>query len=94
MNILRNLSRQVSLWCSVVILLVTATAYAEEVTYYHLDALGSTVAATDESGALLWKEAYRPYGERIRKEDANTNDIWYTGKPHEEEMGLNKGVKS
>lgn len=69
-------------------LLITTSVHAEVITYYHHDALGSTVAATDESGALLWKEAYRPYGERIRKEDADTSDIWYTGKPHEEEMGL------
>ena len=27
-----------------------APAQAEEVTYYHLDALGSTVAATDDTG--------------------------------------------
>jgi len=87
-NTSNTLLKQIALWCSVAMLLVTATAHAEEITYYHHDALGSTVAATDENGALLWKEAYRPYGERIRKEDANTNDIWYTGKPHEEEMGL------
>ncbi len=82
------LSGPPALWCSIILLLISASLHAEEITYYHLDALGSTVAATDENGALLWKEAYRPYGERIRKEDASTNDLWYTGKPHEEEMGL------
>jgi len=85
----KEVLNQLRFWCTILLLLlINASLHAEEVTYYHLDALGSTVAATDESGNLLWKEAYRPYGERIRKEDANTNDIWYTGKPHEEEMGL------
>jgi len=89
MNFIVSMSERLCLWSSVIFLLISSSVLnAEEITYYHLDALGSTVAATDENGALLWKEAYRPYGERIRKEDGNTNDIWYTGKPHEEEMGL------
>ena len=84
----RKVLSQIGFWCSAVILLINASVHAEEITYYHLDALGSTVAATDENGALLWKEAYWPYGERIRKEDGDTNELWYTGKPHEEAMGL------
>lgn len=85
---LNRLSRNLTHWGALVVLLTSTPAYAEEVTYYHHDALGSIVAATDENGALLWKEAYRPYGEQIRKENNDTNTIWYTGKPHEEEMGL------
>ncbi len=84
----KKILSHVGFWCSAVILLVNTSVHAEEITYYHLDALGSTVAATDENGVLLWKEAYRPYGERIRKEDGDTNELWYTGKPHEEAMGL------
>jgi len=61
---------------------------AEQVTYYHNDALGSPVATTDETGNLLWKEAYRPYGDRIRKEDGGTNKTWYTGKQHDDDIGL------
>ena len=62
---------------------------AEKVTYIHNDALGSPVAATDANGKLLWREDYKPYGERIRKETAaKGNTLWYTGKPHEENFGL------
>lgn len=57
-------------------------------TYYHNDALGSPVSATDDSGEIVWTEEYRPYGDRILKTDEGTNDLWYTGKPHEEEFGL------
>ncbi len=94
MSRLANRTRNVFNWFSsycgmaLLLLLTASVSAAEQITYYHVDALGSTVAATDESGALLWKEAYRPYGERIRKDDGDTNELWYTGKLHEEAMGL------
>ena len=37
---------------------------ASTITYYHNDLLGSPVAATDASGHVIWRESYRPYGER------------------------------
>lgn len=61
---------------------------AETVTYFHNDALGSPVAATDESGNVLWREAYKPYGSRILEEDNGTNDTWYTGKQEDKATGL------
>lgn len=61
---------------------------AERIVYLHSDALGSPVAASDSSGALLWREAYRPYGDRIRNEDDGTNVQWFSGKPHDTETGL------
>ena len=60
----------------------------ETITYYHNDALGSPVAATDEAGNVLWREAYKPYGSRIRKEDNGTNDTWFTGKQEDKATGL------
>jgi len=60
----------------------------ETVTYYHNDALGSPVAATDSNGAILWKEDYHPYGSRIRKQNSDTNQAWYTGKHHESDIDL------
>ena len=66
------------------------TAWAvEQVTYYHHDALGSPIAATDENGNLLWREAYRPYGDRLLKQDNDTNDTWFTGKQEDDGAGLN-----
>ena len=41
------------------------TAHAGVVTYFHNDIAGTPMAATDASGNLLWKESYRPYGERL-----------------------------
>ncbi len=61
----------------------------ERVTYYHNDAIGSPVAATDASGNVLWREAYAPYGERLLKEAGSKEEVWYTGKQEEAALGVN-----
>lgn len=66
-----------------------APVRTETLTYYHNDALGSPVAATDASGNLLWRETYRPYGERLNNQSASGNNpLWYTGKRQDPETGL------
>lgn len=71
-------------------LFMTANVFAEEqITYYHTDALGSIVAATDENGDVIWRESYRPYGDRIEKAvPTEEHALFYTGKPHDDETGL------
>ena len=72
------------------LLLTAVTGQAiERVTYYHNDALGSPVAATDGNGTLLWRESYAPYGERLTREASGKDTVWYTGKPEEAAFGLN-----
>ena len=44
------------------------TVAADQIVYYHNDAQGSPVAATDENGDLLWSEEYEAYGTRLLKE--------------------------
>lgn len=61
----------------------------DRVVYYHNDLLGSPVAATDGNGEILWKEDYKPFGERvIDPEKSSTNSTWFTGKQEEEQLGL------
>ena len=36
------------------------SAEYEEVIYYHNDALGSPIVATDQNGDVLWREEYTP----------------------------------
>jgi RHS repeat-associated protein len=76
----------------VALVLVTITTFAnaaQTTIYYHLDALGSPVAATDKFGNLEWREEYRPYGERIQNQAAaQTNSRWYTGHAHDNATGL------
>ncbi len=62
---------------------------AETLTFIHTDALGSPVAATDQQGNVIWREEYKPYGERLKNEvAAQTNTRWFTGHPHDAATGL------
>ncbi len=75
----------------------------EEVIYYHNDALGSPIAATDANGDVLWREEYSPYGSRlllesqesdcssgtcIPAESAWDEKQWFTGKLEESPSGI------
>lgn len=65
------------------------TAIGESITYLHNDVTGNTVMATNESGTVLWKESYRPYGERLRNESASAaNRQFFHGKAYDSESGL------
>jgi len=86
-NKIKNTANKILL--GLMLAMATQAAWAvETVTYYHNDALGSPVAATDSNGAILWKEDYHPYGSRIRKQNSDTNQAWYTGKHHESDIDL------
>jgi RHS repeat-associated protein len=70
----------------------TANARQEPtVTYFHNDISGSPMVATDATGNVVWKESYRPYGDKLRNEPAsqnNTNKIGYAGSPFDAGTGL------
>jgi len=71
-------------------LLCSSAAFAyEQVTYYHNDALGSPIAASDSEGKILWRESYQPYGERQQHEPrANANRRWFTSHVEDADTGL------
>lgn len=71
-------SRGLCLLLAVTLGLQGALAHAQTV-YYHNDVAGSPIAATDEAGNLLWRESYRPYGERMLR-PAAANTQWFHGK--------------
>jgi len=71
----------------VTLLSATSVHAYEKIVYYHNDLAGSPIAATDQSGNVVWKESYTPYGQRLRNQD-NTNKIWFHGKPADVETGL------
>jgi RHS repeat-associated protein len=75
----------------------------EEVIYYHNDALGSPIAATDANGDVLWREEYSPYGSRLLLESQESDcssgtcipvesawdeKQWFTGKLEESPSGI------
>ena len=78
-------------------LLFGSASAKDRIAYFHNDALGSPVAATDEAGNVLWREDYAPYGRRLLKEDGGSdhpwytgesNRLWYTGKEEESALGI------
>ncbi|MET0116409.1 MAG: RHS repeat-associated core domain-containing protein [Sedimenticola sp.] len=78
-------------WMSLVSFLVlvfsASLQSAQTITYYHNDALGSPVAATDSTGQLVWRENYRPYGSKLWRQPSD-NKVWFTGKTYYEDIGL------
>lgn len=70
-------------------LLPALVAAAGSVTYFHNDLAGSPVAATDASGQVLWRESWRPYGERLVNAPAASADtVWFTSRRQDPETGL------
>lgn len=67
----------------------STTAVSQTVTYFHNDASGSPIAATDASGNLVWKEAYTPYGMKtLMPQEAESNRIGFAGKPYDNDTQL------
>jgi len=56
--------------------------------YIHLDHLGSPVAETDQSGSVVWKERYTPFGEKLDNPDGNKDDQGFTGHISDNDTGL------
>ena len=65
------------------------TDAGETVVFLHNDFAGNTIAATDTTGALLWKENYKPFGDRVRNDPAAaSNRQWFAGKAADTDTGL------
>jgi RHS repeat-associated protein len=57
-------------------------------TWTHSDHLGSASAATDASGAIIWRESYLPFGEAIEDPAANRDEAGFTGHIRDAATGL------
>ena len=69
--------------------LIPPAQAGETITYYHIDALGNPVAATDENGDLLWRQHYSPYGEeQIDNSSTTEQRTSFTGKEQDRDTGL------
>lgn len=88
MRRIHNYIRPTLLLCWTLLYLSIAHA-SDSITYIHNDPSGSPVIATDAQGRTVWKESYRPYGDRLRKEAASdTNTLWFSGKAADTNTGL------
>lgn len=79
-------ARALCVWLSLCLSTQGFVANAQTV-YFHNDTGGSPIAATDEQGGLLWRESYRPYGERVLK-PAAANSQWFHGKQEDPDTGM------
>jgi RHS repeat-associated protein len=77
-----------SILLALILFLAIPVQAVEKVRYIHTDSLGSPAAATDESGNLVWREIYRPYGDRALAQ-TDDNRLWFTGKLEQPDIGLN-----
>ena len=93
MNTSMTLKQRIARWGAAAWLagaaLLGASAQAQTVTYFHNDPSGSPVMATDAAGNVVWKETYKPYGQRVNNPAAEaSNPIGFAGKPFDAGTGL------
>lgn len=93
MNMNRIALRFVS-WLAVRLMLLAAfmvpvASFADVITYYHNDLVGSPILSTGDMGQVLWRESYRPYGERLTKDPAaDANGVWFGSRQQDAGTGL------
>ena len=86
---LRKMVLNVFAICVMFLACALSVANADTITYYHNDLSGSPLVATDAAGNSLWKENYRPYGDKLNKSpNSASNRIGFHGKPFDNETGL------
>jgi RHS repeat-associated protein len=57
--------------------------------YYHNDHLGTPLAMTDATGAIVWKAAYNPFGKaEVDQSSTITNNFRFPGQYYDSESGL------
>jgi RHS repeat-associated protein len=81
------------LWLTAIVVLWGATGWAcavyGPISGLHNDFAGNPIAATDASGAIIWKENFRPYGDRLDNQPASSgNRQWFHGKSVDSDTGL------
>ena len=61
-----------------------------KVTYFHNDATGTPVAASDEAGTVIWRKVFRPFGSELDDGGviARDNTIGYTGHRFDNDLDL------
>jgi RHS repeat-associated protein len=87
---LRLFASRIFAWLALLAGMALSTlSHAGTITYYHNDLLGSPVVATNASGQVIWRESYRPYGERLTNDpNSASNKVWFTSRRQDAETGL------
>ena len=71
------------------LIFATISFAANKVFFYHTDPAGTPLAMTNDTGAVVWRADYRPFGEE-QSIDPQTkeNDMRFVGKEKDKEAGL------
>lgn len=86
---LQKAARLVASFALIVSAVLVPAHAGETITYFHNDVAGSPILATDVNGMQVWKETYRPYGDRLYQASASSNNkLWFTGKSNDPSTGL------
>lgn len=73
----------------ITIFLLTGTVSADEkVFFYHTDPAGTPLAMTDQSGNVVWRADYKPFGEEQAITGSVENNEKFVGKEKDKETGL------
>ncbi len=85
--------RHATLVTSILVLTGSVPAFAQGppttvVEYYHLDAVGSVRAVTDQSGQVVRRHDYFPFGDGSDGTAAGADHLRFTGKERDAETGL------
>jgi RHS repeat-associated protein len=68
---------------------ITSNGESDSVYYFHNDHLGTPIAMTDSLGSVVWKAAYKAFGEaQVDSSSAITNNFRFPGQYFDEETGL------
>jgi len=86
---MRNIISCVSLAICIIFLFQTTAVAAEEIIFYHTDAVGTPVAMSNMQGERIWEADYKPFGEEYTVNVSTENDKRFVGKVKDEETGLN-----
>ena len=88
-TVLKVMQRVAGMLVGLAMGLLAPVAGAGTIVYYHNDLTGSPVAATNQAGQVIWRESYRPYGERLTNAPASgANKIWFTSRSQDADTGL------
>lgn len=75
---------------TLVIFLRTGFALAaDQVYFYYTDPVGTPLAMSDATGAVVWKTDYLPFGEETVSTSTVENNKMFVGKEKDSESGLN-----
>ncbi len=71
------------------LLLTAQTLFSgEQVTFYHTDHVGTPLAITDSTGAVVWQADYKPFGEEHTVTNNAGNNKRFVGKEKDTESGF------